>query len=204
MELWVTKLPASAHATPMTFRGRKTGRQFVVIAAGGGNKYSQVYSDSLIAYALPTGPSDAPLVTYSRAVAREAAASSASAVVPGQELFNHKRHATLKLKCTYCHQTASSGERAGLPSAATCITCHPQMSPDKVVPVARIYRLPDFVFFKHSCHVNHGLDCSVCHGDVWSQVQMRPALQMKMKACTDCHRTSGAKITCTACHELSQ
>ncbi len=52
-ELWVTKLPASAHATPMTFVGRKSGKQYVVIAAGGGNKYNKVYSDSLVAFSLP-------------------------------------------------------------------------------------------------------------------------------------------------------
>jgi len=52
-ELWVTRLEASGHATPMTFRGRKTGKQFVVIAAGGGNKYNQTYSDALVAFALP-------------------------------------------------------------------------------------------------------------------------------------------------------
>jgi glucose dehydrogenase len=52
-ELWVTRLPASAHATPMTFMGKKTGKQFVVIAAGGGNKYNSTYSDSLVAYSLP-------------------------------------------------------------------------------------------------------------------------------------------------------
>jgi len=52
-EIWVTKLPASAHATPMTFTGRKTKKQFVVIAAGGGNKYNSAYGDSLVAYSLP-------------------------------------------------------------------------------------------------------------------------------------------------------
>ena len=52
-ELWVTRLPASGHATPMTFLGKKTGKQFVVIAAGGGNKYNKTYSDALVAYALP-------------------------------------------------------------------------------------------------------------------------------------------------------
>ncbi len=52
-ELWVTRLPASGHATPMTFQGKKTGKQFVVIAAGGGNKYNKTFSDSLVAYALP-------------------------------------------------------------------------------------------------------------------------------------------------------
>jgi quinoprotein glucose dehydrogenase len=52
-ELWVHRLPASAHATPMTFYGKKTRKQYVVIAAGGGNKYNDTFSDSLIAFALP-------------------------------------------------------------------------------------------------------------------------------------------------------
>lgn len=52
-ELWVTRLTASAHAAPMTYRGARTGRQFVVIAAGGGNKYNNDYSDELVAFALP-------------------------------------------------------------------------------------------------------------------------------------------------------
>jgi glucose dehydrogenase len=37
----------------MTFLGRKTGRQFVVIAAGGGNKYDKVFGGQLVAFALP-------------------------------------------------------------------------------------------------------------------------------------------------------
>lgn len=52
-ELWTVKLPASAHATPMTYVGKKSGKQFVVIAAGGGNKYNDTFSDSLVAYSLP-------------------------------------------------------------------------------------------------------------------------------------------------------
>lgn len=53
-ELWVTTLPASAHSTPMTFRGSRTGKQFVVIAAGGGGAFSRSEgADSLIAFALP-------------------------------------------------------------------------------------------------------------------------------------------------------
>jgi quinoprotein glucose dehydrogenase len=52
-ELWVTRLPASALATPMTFLGKKTKKQYVVIAVGGGNKYDNKYSDSLVAFSLP-------------------------------------------------------------------------------------------------------------------------------------------------------
>jgi quinoprotein glucose dehydrogenase len=52
-EVWTTALPASGMATPMTFLGKKTGKQFVVIAAGGGNKYDKVFSGKLVAFALP-------------------------------------------------------------------------------------------------------------------------------------------------------
>ena len=52
-ELWVTRLPASAHANPMTYVGPKSKKQFVVIAAGGGNKYNDTFSDSLVAFSLP-------------------------------------------------------------------------------------------------------------------------------------------------------
>jgi membrane-bound PQQ-dependent dehydrogenase (glucose/quinate/shikimate family) len=52
-ELWMTRLPASAHATPVTYKGKKTGKQFVVIAAGGGNKYNEEYMGKVVAFALP-------------------------------------------------------------------------------------------------------------------------------------------------------
>jgi quinoprotein glucose dehydrogenase len=49
----VTRLPASGFANPMTFKGPKSGKQYVVIAAGGGNKYDKHFSDALVAFALP-------------------------------------------------------------------------------------------------------------------------------------------------------
>jgi quinoprotein glucose dehydrogenase len=52
-ELWSAKLPASGHATPMTFLGTRTKKQFVVISAGGGNAYNPTYTDQLVAFALP-------------------------------------------------------------------------------------------------------------------------------------------------------
>ena len=55
-ELWAAKLDASGHATPITFQGKKSGRQFVVIAAGGGGYFSKTYADALVAFALPIKP----------------------------------------------------------------------------------------------------------------------------------------------------
>jgi quinoprotein glucose dehydrogenase len=52
-ELWTVRLPASAHATPLTYQGKKSGKQFVAVAAGGGNKYGNTFSDALVVYSLP-------------------------------------------------------------------------------------------------------------------------------------------------------
>jgi quinoprotein glucose dehydrogenase len=50
-ELWRDRLPFIGNAVPMTYRLSKTGRQFVVMAAGG-NPLSEM-GDVLVAYALP-------------------------------------------------------------------------------------------------------------------------------------------------------
>ena len=52
-EVWRADLPASGHAAPAVYRGAKSGRQFVAIAAGGGGKFSRTISDAVVAFALP-------------------------------------------------------------------------------------------------------------------------------------------------------
>ncbi|MGQ0716223.1 MAG: pyrroloquinoline quinone-dependent dehydrogenase [Pseudonocardiales bacterium] len=55
--LWKGALPASAQATPMTYR--VGGRQFVVIAAGGdGKRLGTKMGDAVVAFALPPPPLD--------------------------------------------------------------------------------------------------------------------------------------------------
>ena len=51
--LWETQLPAGGNATPMTYRVRENGKQYLVIAAGGHGKLGTKLGDSLVAYALP-------------------------------------------------------------------------------------------------------------------------------------------------------
>jgi len=52
-ELWKGELPASAQATPMTYRLSENGKQFVVIAAGGHGKMRTKMGDHVVAFALP-------------------------------------------------------------------------------------------------------------------------------------------------------
>ncbi len=49
--LWETTLPAAGNATPATYRAN--GRQFVVIAAGGGKNSKEKQGGKIIAFALP-------------------------------------------------------------------------------------------------------------------------------------------------------
>ena len=51
--LWHAVLPTGGHATPMSYISPKTGRQFVVIAAGGNASLHTGMGDYVIAYALP-------------------------------------------------------------------------------------------------------------------------------------------------------
>lgn len=52
-ELWQALLPAGGQAIPMTYWSAKSGRQFVVIAAGGSLCMQSKIGDAMVAYALP-------------------------------------------------------------------------------------------------------------------------------------------------------
>jgi quinoprotein glucose dehydrogenase len=52
-ELWKGALPASAQATPITYRAGKNGKQYIVIAAGGHGRLGTKLGDYVVAFALP-------------------------------------------------------------------------------------------------------------------------------------------------------
>ena len=52
-ELWSTQLPFSAHATPMTYRLNKSGKQYLVISTGGTATMDKKVGNTLVAYKLP-------------------------------------------------------------------------------------------------------------------------------------------------------
>lgn len=51
--LWRARLPAGGQATPMSYRSAASGRQFVLVVAGGHGSLGTKFGDSVIAYALP-------------------------------------------------------------------------------------------------------------------------------------------------------
>jgi quinoprotein glucose dehydrogenase len=52
-ELWRARLPAGAQATPMTYWSGASGRQFLLVVAGGHGSLGTKLGDSVLAYALP-------------------------------------------------------------------------------------------------------------------------------------------------------
>jgi quinoprotein glucose dehydrogenase len=51
-EVWKARLPAGGQATPMTYQSPRSGRQFVLIAAGGKPTLKTQHGTKIIAYAL--------------------------------------------------------------------------------------------------------------------------------------------------------
>ena len=54
-ELWKGRLPAGGQALPMSYVSPRTGRQYVVIAAGGHQFMSTTIGDHVVAYSLKSG-----------------------------------------------------------------------------------------------------------------------------------------------------
>jgi quinoprotein glucose dehydrogenase len=52
-QLWQARLPAGGQATPITYRSEESGRQFLLVVAGGHGSLGTRLGDWVIAYALP-------------------------------------------------------------------------------------------------------------------------------------------------------
>ena len=52
----------------------------------------------------------------------------------------------------------------------------------------RVYNLPGFVYFDHSIHVNKGIGCVSCHGQVNDMPLTWQHGTLLMEWCLECHR----------------
>jgi hypothetical protein len=58
----------------------------------------------------------------------------------------------------------------------------------------RVNDLPDFVYFDHSIHVNKGIGCATCHGQVDQMPLTWKENTLYMKWCLQCHRAPENEI----------
>lgn len=100
--------------------------------------------------------------------------------------YSHYTHVTtLGMECEYCHQAARKSIHAGVPSTQTCMNCHKYVKRDSAeivkltelydagtpTPWQKVHDLPDFVHFSHKRHVQTGVECTECHGQIGLQGQ---------------------------------
>ena len=118
--------------------------------------------------------------------------------------FSHSIHVQqLGLDCRYCHDGVEKSWYSNVPAADTCMNCHsairandPKLEPvrasykDQKKPVewVQVHKLPDYVYFNHSVHVNRGVSCVECHGRIDQMDEVRHEKQFSMTFCLDCHR----------------
>jgi Cytochrome c7 and related cytochrome c len=57
----------------------------------------------------------------------------------------------------------------------------------KPIPWERIHKVPDYVNFPHMRHVNAGVTCQACHGDVQNMNRVYQYSSLNMGWCVRCH-----------------
>ncbi len=123
--------------------------------------------------------------------------------------FSHAIHVNqLGMDCRYCHSAVEKSWFSNIPASGTCVNCHSQVLKDdprlalvresaatgKPIPWVQIHRTPDYVYFNHSVHVNRGISCVHCHGQVNEMDEVYHAKPLSMAFCLDCHRNPAAFI----------
>lgn len=130
--------------------------------------------------------------------------------------FSHFTHANkLNKACTSCHTMADKSRYATVPPLSVCMECHQSVKTDSVhiqkltqaaaskgsLAWAKIHNLPDFIYFAHKPHIQKGLDCTECHGQVRWMSEIRQISSLKMGWCISCHVAKGAPRDCWTCHK---
>ncbi len=142
-------------------------------------------------------------------------ASSPEGRQPAQPIaFPHPTHVkTLGMNCLYCHFSANKSPDPGMPAVGTCMGCHtvgvqtPEIkklatywTKKQPIPWARIHKLPEYVRFPHMRHVNAGVTCQSCHGQVQDMKTVYQENSLNMGWCINCHIERKARYDCANCH----
>ncbi len=129
--------------------------------------------------------------------------------------FNHQIHAgKLGMDCRYCHSHIEESAEANIPTVSTCNGCHADgridpakstsgavkhlekvqfirdaIAGDQAIEWRRIHKVPDYVRnFPHNAHINAGVSCYSCHGNIARMPVVYQAEPLSMSWCLDCHR----------------
>ena len=103
-----------------------------------------------------------------------------------------------------------------LPATGRCMACHTTIAKEKPsirklaefakskepIPWARVYTVRAFVYWNHRSHLNAGIECQPCHGQVTQMDALANVTKVTtMDGCVECHRDKNASTGCGSCHE---
>lgn len=123
--------------------------------------------------------------------------------------FSHQHHVgVLGIDCRYCHTSVEHSAFAGIPPTKTCMNCHSQIwvGSEMLEPVRhsyrtdeslvwhRVYNVPGYAYFDHSIHVQKGIGCSTCHGQIDEMPLTYQVPSLLMEWCLECHRHPEQRI----------
>ena len=123
--------------------------------------------------------------------------------------FSHAIHVDQAgMDCRYCHNAVEQSWFSNIPTAAVCMNCHGQVLKDspklelvresaatgRPIPWVQVHKVPDYVYFNHSVHVNRGVSCVECHGQIHKMDEVQHAQPLSMSFCLDCHRDPAARL----------
>jgi hypothetical protein len=135
--------------------------------------------------------------------------------------FKHIVHNDVaELACTDCHDGATQGPTAKIPSVVWCMSCHSDESlaagnpePQKIrdyyargeeIPWQRVYGWyeEDHVRFNHAPHSRAEVTCETCHGNVAQLDVAEKAVEHTMGFCLTCHTGEEGQPSndCLVCH----
>lgn len=116
--------------------------------------------------------------------------------------FSHAIHVNqLGMDCRYCHSHVEVSSHSNVPTTQTCMSCHTQIkaASPKLAPVreswetgkpiewVRVHAVPQYAYFNHAVHVNRGVGCTSCHGQVNEMDVVYHKESFSMAWCLECH-----------------
>jgi hypothetical protein len=123
--------------------------------------------------------------------------------------YSHKLHAgDLGMDCRYCHYSVETSAVANVPPTSVCMNCHTLILPEseKLLPVreswatgepikwVRIHKIGEYAYFNHSIHIDRGVGCISCHGNVAEMDVVEQKKPLSMGWCLNCHRNPGPNL----------
>ncbi|HEV1995740.1 MAG TPA: cytochrome c3 family protein [Candidatus Acidoferrum sp.] len=130
--------------------------------------------------------------------------------------YSHKKHLSLGLDCKDCHTNPEPGKLMTFPDTSKCMLCHVRVAKDKpsiqklagyskskqAIPWVRVYAVLPGVAWNHRPHLEAGVKCETCHGQVREMEAMSEVTSVTtMYSCLHCHEMNHAKIACDTCHK---